>query len=129
MEKQIYEGIVNILTMTVTEKDTAARYGSGLIDVFATPAMIGLMENTAQSSVSDLLPPGFITLGIEINVKHSKATPIGMKVTCKSILTKVDGKKLSFDIKAWDENAEIGSATHIRYIVDAEKFMEKLKNT
>jgi len=129
MEKQINEGIVNMITITVTANDTAARYGSGLIEVFATPAMIGLMENTAQSSIAELLPSGSITLGIEINAKHLKATPIGMKVTCKSVLTKVDGKKLSFSIQAWDEKGEIGIATHIRYIVDAVKFMEKLKNT
>ncbi|OIP03155.1 MAG: dihydrolipoamide acyltransferase [Bacteroidetes bacterium CG2_30_32_10] len=129
MKKQINEGIINMITITVSANDTAARYGSGLIEVFATPAMIGLMENTAQSSVAELLPSGSITLGIEINAKHLKATPVGMKVTCKSVLTKVDGKKLSFNIQAWDEKGEIGTATHIRYIVNAAKFMEKLKNT
>ncbi len=127
MEKQIKEGIENTITITVKAEDTAARYGSGLIEVFATPAMIGLMENTAQSSVAESLPAGSITLRIEINAKHLKATPVGMKVSCKSILTKVDGKKLSFNISAWDEKGEIGTATHNRYIVDAAKFMEKLK--
>jgi fluoroacetyl-CoA thioesterase len=126
MENEIKEGIINQVTITVSPDDTASRYGSGLIDVYATPAMIGLMENTAQLSVANLLPAGSITLGIEINAKHLKATPVGMKVCCKSILTKVDGKKLCFSIDAWDEKGKIGSATHIRYIVDSVKFMEKL---
>jgi len=121
-------GIEHTITITVTEKDTAARYGSGLIEVFATPAMVALMENTAQSSVLPFLPPGFVTVGIEIHVRHIKATPVGMKVSCKSTLTKIDGKKLSFQITAKDENAEIGSAEHIRYIVDAEKFMDRIRH-
>ena len=129
MQNILEEGIVNIITITVKEEDTAANYGSGMISVFATPAMIGLMENTAQSSVAELLPAGFITLGIEINAKHFKATPVGMNVICKSLLTKVDGKKLTFEISACDEKGKIGSATHIRYIVDSEKFMEKLNNS
>ncbi len=128
MENQLREGIENSITITVTAEDTAARYGSGLIEVFATPAMIGLMENVAQSSVAKLLPQGCITLGIEINAKHIKATAVGGRVTCKSKLTKVDGKKLSFTIQAWDEKGEIGYATHDRYIVDSVKFMEKLNN-
>jgi fluoroacetyl-CoA thioesterase len=126
MKDSIKEGIENQIIITVKPEDTAAHYGSGLIEVFATPAMIGLMENTAQSSVSELLPEGYITLGIEINVKHIKATPVGMKVTCKSVLKKIDGKKLSFNIQAWDEKGEIGFATHERYMVNAAKFMENL---
>jgi fluoroacetyl-CoA thioesterase len=128
MENIIKEGIEHIISITVTAADTAACYGSGLIEVFATPAMVALMENTAQSSIANLLPQGSITLGIEINVKHHKATPVGMKVSCKSVLTRIEGKKLWFSITAWDEKAEIGTATHIRYIVDAKKFMERLKD-
>ena len=123
---ELVEGIKGIKKIKVEDKDTAARYGSGLIEVFATPAMIGLMETTAQLSVQEYLPKGMITLGIEVNVKHLKATPVGMNVSCETILTKIDGKKLTFDVKAFDEIGEIGNGTHIRYIVDADKFMEKL---
>lgn len=123
---ELVEGIKGIKIIKVEDKDTAARYGSGLIEVFATPAMIGLMETTAQLSVQEYLPKGMITLGIEVNVKHLKATPVGMNVSCETILTKIDGKKLTFEVKATDEVGEIGNGTHIRYIVDAAKFMEKL---
>ncbi len=111
----------------VNETNTAKAYGSGLIDVFATPAMIALMENTAHSSIQDFLPQGMVTVGIEINVKHIKATPIGKTVKCNSYLEKVDGKRLYFTIEAFDQEGKIGEANHIRYIVDALKFAEKLK--
>ena len=111
----------------VDQTNTAKAYGSGLIDVFATPAMVGLMENTAHTSVQEFLPQGMVTVGIEINVKHIKATPLGMKVKCNSVLEKVEGKRLFFNVEAFDEVGKIGEATHIRYIVDAVKFVEKLK--
>ena len=111
----------------VNETNTAKAYGSGLIDVFATPAMIALMENTAHSSIQDFLPQGMVTVGIEINAKHIKATPIGKTVKCNSYLEKVDGKRLYFTIEAFDQEGKIGEANHIRYIVDALKFVEKLK--
>lgn len=126
MEFNIPTGSKNKLEMTVKEIYTAAHYGSGLIEVFSTPAMVGFMEGTAQTGVQQYLPEGYVTLGVEINVKHLKATPVGMNVFCESTLTAVEGKKLFFNIKAWDEKGEIGTATHIRYIVEAKKFMEKL---
>ena len=126
MENKIPLGLKMIQQKTVLMDDTASKYGSGLIEVFATPAMVGLMEATAQLSVQTYLSEGLITLGIEINVKHIKATAVGMKVYCESELIKVEGKKMLFEIRAWDEKGEIGTASHTRYIVDAKKFMEKL---
>jgi len=112
--------------ITVGPSDTASHYGSGLIDVFATPAMVALMEKTAQLSVQAQLPEGHITLGTEISVSHVKATPVGMKVVCESHLVSVDGKKLLFKVTAHDEKGLIGEGTHRRYIVEAGRFMEKL---
>lgn len=126
MEFNIPDRISHRLEMKVEEKDTAAYHGSGLIEVFATPSMVQLMEQTAQIGIQPYLPEGFVTLGIEIHVKHVKATPVGMNVFCESILSKADGKKLYFEIKAWDEKGEIGTATHTRYIVEEIKFMERL---
>ncbi len=112
--------------INVQPKDTAASYGSGLIEVYATPAMVGLMESTAQQSLISHLPEGFITLGIEINVKHIKATLIGDTVQCHSTLVEVSGKKLLFEIQANDSKGIIGTATHWRYIVHQKEFFEKL---
>lgn len=126
MDFDLNKGIEGSMEIIVGNNDTAARYGSGLIEVFATPAMIGLMENTAQSSVQKYLPEGYITLGIEVNIKHLKATPVGMKVNCNSKLIDVDGRKLTFSVDAFDEKGQIGSGSHTRFIVETKKFMEKL---
>lgn len=122
-------GIKGVKEIIVKDEDTAAHYGSGLIEVFATPAMIGLMEKTAQQSIQPYLPDGFITLGTEVSIKHLKATLIGIKVKCESKLIRQEGKKLFFEVNVWDENGQIGSGTHARYIIDTQKFMEKLSQT
>lgn len=126
METNINEGIENQLSKTVTAADSAANCGSGLLPVFATPALVAFMEQTAHTSIEKMLPEGCTTVGIEINVKHLKATPMGMQVRCTSKLTKVDGKRLHFSIEAFDEAAKIGEATHIRYIVESQRFMDKI---
>ncbi|MCB9024417.1 MAG: thioesterase family protein [Lentimicrobiaceae bacterium] len=126
MEFPLNPGISGHQEITVTSQDTASTYGSGLIEVFATPAMVALMEKTAQLSIQDLLPEGFISLGTEINVTHQKATPVGMKVVCESVLEKVEGKRLLFSVTARDEKGLIGRGTHQRYIVEAGRFMQKL---
>jgi len=119
-------GITTKREMIVTANDTASRYGSGLIDVFATPAMIGLMEGTAQHCAGTYLPEGITTLGIEVNIRHIKATPVGMKVRCEAVLIEIDGKKLLFEVNAWDEQGQIGTGTHTRFIIETSKFIEKL---
>jgi fluoroacetyl-CoA thioesterase len=126
MEFNLPVGLSHTSTKTVTLNDVASRYGSGLIDVFATPAMVALMENAALLTVASLLPNGFNTVGIEISTTHTKATPIGMEVKATAILVAVDGKKLTFEIIAEDEEGVIGKCTHSRFIIDTEKFMAKL---
>jgi fluoroacetyl-CoA thioesterase len=127
MEIKAQAGLTKTLGMKVRNEHTAANYGSGMIDVLATPAMIGLMEKTAQNTIQPYLPEGFISLGTEINAKHTKATLLGMHVFCEAKLIKVEGKNFHFEINAWDEKGNIGSATHIRHIVESKKFMEKLE--
>lgn len=127
MECNLKEGISSVTEIKVTEKETAINYGSGDLPVYATPAMIALMENAAKSCVGLHLQYGYTTVGIDINVKHIKATPINMRVKCEATLTKIEGKKLFFHIKAWDEKGQIGEGNHIRYIVNSKEFMEKLK--
>lgn len=109
----------------VSENNTAIAYGSGGVKVFATPAMIGLMENAALSLVQKYLPEVQSTVGTNINVSHIAATPIGMEVKAFAELIEIDGKKLIFKVEAYDEKDKIGEGIHERYIINLEKFMSK----
>lgn len=121
-------GIAGKQTITVTEDKTAAVLGSGTLPVFATPAMIALMENTASSSVAGELEDGQGTVGTLIDVKHVAATPVGMEVTCETKLVEVDRKRLVFEVKAYDAAGVIGEGTHERFVIDNEKFMAKAES-
>ncbi len=127
MEFNISNGMKTTLEITVGKKDTASSYGSGAVDVFATPAMIALMENTAKAVVDEYINEGYTTVGIAISTNHIKATPIGMKVKCEATVENVDGKKIEFKVIAWDEVGKIGEGCHTRYIINVDKFMSKLK--
>lgn len=118
-------GIKGKKEITVTQDKTAKAMGSGTLDVFATPAMIALMENTAFESVAAELEPGSDTVGTALNVKHVSASPVGMKITCETELIKVDGRALTFSVKAYDEAGLIGEGEHERFIVFEEKFQKK----
>jgi fluoroacetyl-CoA thioesterase len=120
------EGLIITQTMTVCDKDTAIQHGSGKLEVFATPAMVAFMENTAVACIDPEMEKGTDSVGIQIDTKHNKATKIGAVVTCTAKLVKVDGKKLSFEIEASDEGGNIGNAFHVRYIIDPVKFMSRL---
>lgn len=112
---------------TVTEKITARACGSGGLEVFATPAMTALMEGAAVAAVDPLLPPGWSTVGTELNIKHISATPLGMKVSAQAELLKIDGRALSFKVEAFDEAGKIGEGTHGRFIVETKKFLAKVE--
>lgn len=126
MDFQIPVGVRGKEEVVVAFENTAARYGSGLVEVFATPAMVALMEKTCLNSVLPYLPEGFGTVGVKVDVAHTKATPVGMKVTCESTLLEVDRRRLVFELAARDEKGEIGKGRHERFIIDTKKFMEKL---
>ena len=113
------------MTETVTEEKTAAALGSGTLSVYATPAMIALMENTALRSVADKLDDGMTTVGTKIDIVHTSASPVGSTITCESELTWIDRRRLVFSVTAYDNAGEIGKGTHERFIVDCGKFMEK----
>ncbi len=110
----------------VSVTDTAAYYGSGLLEVFATPSMIALMEQCAHQLAKSFLPDHQDTVGIEVHVQHKKASPVGAKVFAESELIKIDGKVLTFNVTAFDEHDQIGIGTHIRYIINPAKFMNKV---
>lgn len=111
---------------TVTAEKTAAAMGSGDLPVFATPAMVALMENAAMKAVAEALPEGSTTVGSEMNTTHLKPSGLGVEITATAVLTAVEGRKLTFNVGARDEGGLIGEGTHIRYVVDRTKFMAKL---
>ena len=119
-------GIEKEWEIIVTPKDTAKAYGSGELEVFATPAMIALMEKTALDLVAPFIDEGKNTVGTLINVKHLKATPLGAVVQCYAQLTEVEGPKLTFIVEAYDKQGLIGSGIHKRYVIDTETFMNNL---
>ena len=118
-------GIKGKMELTVTKDKCAGALGSGELDVFATPAMIAMIEETCWRSVVGELAPGEGTVGTELNVKHLAATPIGLKVTCESELTLVDRRRLVFTVKVYDPFGLVGEGTHERFIIQYEKFMKK----
>ena len=125
---EIKTGICFEKEITVTEDLLASHLGSGLVDVYATPMMILLMEQTSAECVGPYLEEGQVTVGTAIDVSHVAATPLGMKVKCRSELTEVDGRSLTFKVTAEDEAGLIGEGAHKRFIVFAEKFNEKARN-
>ena len=110
---------------TVNEQNTAAAMGSGLLPVFATPAMLALMENAAASSIQPYLGEGEGTVGTRLEVSHLAATPIGLAVRAESELVAVDRRKLTFTVRAWGGEELIGEGTHQRFVIDNARFLEK----
>ncbi len=113
-------------SLIVEHKDTAAVYGSGALEVFATPAMIALMEKTCLMSVCDKIGEGNTTVGIAVNIKHLKASPVGAAIRCEAELIEVDRRRLVFAVKCLEGETLVGEGIHERFVVESEKFMQKL---
>ena len=118
-------GIKGTRTVTVNESNTAKTMGSGTLDVFATPALVALMEETCWRSVADELEEGCGTVGTLLEIKHTAPTPVGMEVICESVLTEVDGRRLVFEVTAHDAKGVVGEGSHERFIIQNEKFQAK----
>ena len=118
-------GIKGSASEIVTNEKTAVAVGSGGLSVYATPAMIALMEKSAYESVQSLLEEGSGTVGTLMNIQHISATPVGMKVTAESELIAIEGRKLTFKVTAFDEVGKIGEGIHERFIINNEKFQAK----
>lgn len=114
-------------TITVTENVTARAMGSGSLNVFATPAMIALMEAAACAAIEDRLAENQSSVGVEILVRHVAATPLGMQVRARAEVIEVDGRKITFTVQAWDNRELIGEGTHHRVLIDVERFMNRLR--
>lgn len=119
-------GLTYTSTVVVSKENVAATMGSGDMNVFATPAMVVLMENASMNAVAGELPEGSTTVGAMINTTHIKPSAMGDTVSATATLKEVEGRKLTFEVRAKDSKGMIGEGIHVRYIVDREKFMSKL---
>ncbi len=120
-------GLKGEMSTTVAYENTAAAVGAGGVEVFATPMMIALMENAAWRAVAESLEEGYVTVGTRVDVRHLAATPIGERVHATAELVAIDGRRLVFHVEAYDEKQKIGEGTHERFIVNLQRFMERVK--
>ena len=122
---QVKAGLKNTVSEEVTEANTALAMGSGSLPVYATPAMTCLMEKAATEAVERFMPEGWTTVGISLHAAHTAATPVGLTVRAEAEVTAVEGRKLVFTVRAFDDKEEIGVGTHERFAVAKEKFLAK----
>lgn len=125
MTEQLKVGLIGRAETVVDESNTAASMGSGLLPVFATPAMLALMEKAAASSVQPLLGEGEGSVGTRLEVSHLAATPMGLPVRAESELLEVDRRRLRFAVRAWAGEELIGEGFHERFVINVDRFMEK----
>ena len=125
---EITVGMKGEVSTLVEREDTALEVGSGELLVYATPCMVALMEGAACEAIEESIPEGQTTVGIELNIKHLSASPVGMEVRAEATVTAVEGKIITFDIQAFDEAGLIGEGTHKRALVNCDKFLEKTYN-
>jgi len=111
---------------TVDASNTARRYASGALEVYATPAMIGLMEAAAVDALEGALPKGWTSVGISLDVRHLAPTPPGMVVRAEAVLEEIKGKRLVFAVSAYDQREKIGEGIHQRYCVETADFLARV---
>ena len=122
---EITVGMKGEVSTLVEREDTAAEVGSGSLLVYATPCMVALMEGAACEAIADALADTQTSVGTALNIEHISATPVGLEVRAEAEVTEVNGKVLTFSVKAFDEAGEIGRGTHKRVIVSSQKFLDK----
>lgn len=118
-------GITGEKSVAVTMENTAVAMGSGTLRVFATPAMIALIEGCCAESVEELLDEGITSVGTNVNIEHLSASPLGAGIVCKSTLVGFDGRRLDFEVEVFDNAGLIGRGTHTRFTVKADSFLRK----
>ena len=122
---EITVGMKGEVATLAEREDTAKEVGSGSLLVYATPCMVALMEGAACEAIAEALPDNQTTVGTELNIQHISATPVGLEVRAEAEVIAVEGKVITFEVKAYDEAGEIGKGTHKRVIVNTQKFLEK----
>ena len=122
---EIIVGMKGEVSSLVEREDTALEVGSGSLLVYATPCMVALMEGAACEAIADAIPEGKTSVGIELNIAHQAATPVGMSVRAEAEVTAVEGSIITFQLTAYDEAGKIGEGTHKRALITTERFLEK----
>ena len=118
-------GMKGKVSTVVEKEDTALEVGSGSLLVYATPCMAALMEGAACEAIASGLSETETTVGTELNLQHLSATPVGLEVWAEAEVTAVEGKQITFQIQAFDESGPIGTATHKRFLVQSQRFLDK----
>ena len=122
---EITIGMKGEVSTLVEKEDTAAEVGSGSLLVYATPCMVALMEGAACEAIAEAMTEEKTSVGIELNISHLSATPVGLEVRAEAEVTAVDGKIVTFQLTAYDEAGKIGEGTHKRCIVSSQRFLDK----
>ena len=125
---EITVGMTGEAATTVEREDTALEVGSGSLLVYATPCMVALMEGAACEAIADALGENQTTVGTALNIEHISATPVGLDVRAEAEVTAVEGKVITFHVKAFDETGQIGHGTHKRVVINSQKFLERTYN-
>lgn len=122
---EIILGMKGQASTLVEREDTAREVGSGDLLVYATPCMVALMEGAACDAIADCLADGQTTVGTALSIEHLSATPVGLEVQAEAVVTAVEGKVITFEVRAFDETGEIGKGTHKRVLVSSQRFLDK----
>lgn len=122
---EITIGMKGQASTLVEREDTAKEVGSGDLLVYATPCMVAIMEGAACDAISAAIPDDKTSVGTALNIEHTAATPVGLEVRAEAEVTAVDGRAITFSVKAYDESGEIGHGVHKRVIVNSQKFLDK----
>jgi len=123
---ELQAGAAGEVRWVADERHSAMAWGSGAVPVFATPSLVGLVEAAAMRAIDGLIGPGDTTVGTRIDIAHLAATPIGQEVRAEARLVRVEGRRLLFEVEAWDARGKIGEGRHERVIVSRERFLAKL---
>jgi len=120
-------GLTGVVETTVNDENSADRFDPNMVPAFATPMLVSLMDNAAHQAVKNHLPEGYISVGTRVSVSHVAATPKGMKVTVRATLVEIYRNKLVFEAEAFDEVEKIGEGRLERFVINREKFLNKLQ--
>lgn len=120
-------GLKSEQVFLVEEQSTASHVGSGSLRVLATPSLIGFMERVARELLDENLPEGQSSVGVQVDVRHLAATPLGNSVRVSCEISEVAGRRISFTVEAWDEFEKVGEGLHVRYVIDTERFLKRLE--